>query len=242
MFDTILSKTVHSELRRYSDALSHPSSQERWTNDFEPIQAHCFAIKIRCLARCLPQHVLPSWQKHLDATVKMMVGKKRIAEIFEIVNKFPTSLPAVKDLCQCFDPEGDLKRELIDQFKKQIQQRLLHSPSSTKTVVMHFLNMINTFTEIDPKGYRTFLFPFRKRAFLGDLVAAVSDMYKSYLRDRIDTMKAIVSVIADTQQEQKCYLEELAEADLDPNIQGQNTFEPEFNGEQVKELQYQGKN
>lgn len=39
----------------------------------------------------------------------------------------------------------------------------------------------------------------------------ISETYRTYLRDRIDTMKSIVSVIADTQNDKTCILEDMAE-------------------------------
>ena len=43
----------------------------------------------------------------------------------------------------------------------------------------------------------------------------VGETYKAYLRDRIDTMKCIVSVLADTKQQKPCVLEEMADAQND---------------------------
>ena len=46
---------------------------------------------------------------------------------------------------------------------------------------------------------------------VGMLMQTISETYRTYLRDRIDTMKSIVSVIADTDPDKICILEKMAE-------------------------------
>lgn len=69
---------------------------------------------------------LSSWGDRLAMYVYETVGRKRIAQFFDIVVDHPDSLPAIQDLQQCLG-HTKLHASFALHFRRAMQERLLHA-------------------------------------------------------------------------------------------------------------------
>ncbi|GMH35992.1 hypothetical protein BSKO_03860 [Bryopsis sp. KO-2023] len=138
---------------------------------------------------------LEQWQARLECFLYESLGDLRIKNLFDMAVEFPDSMPAVKDLCECLN-RTTLQPRLLSVFRETVSERLLQGGASTSDIIKHFNLVVRMLSHIDPSGF---------------LLEKVSEPYRRYLRGRQDTMKCIVTILTDTQEEGPSMLEEFSE-------------------------------
>ncbi|GMH42828.1 hypothetical protein BSKO_10747 [Bryopsis sp. KO-2023] len=113
------------------------------------------------------------------------LGELRINNLFDMAVEFPNSMPAVKDLCECLK-RTTLHDRLVSVFCKTLSDRLLQAGASTSDIIKHFTLVVRMLPHIDPTG---------------SLQETISGPYRRYLRGRQDTMKCIVTIVTENQED-----------------------------------------
>ena len=104
------------------------------------------------------------------------LGALRTAELFDVIVEWPASVGAIEDL-RHFTTYPAARSYLTHSFVVVLNQRLLHPGASTVEILQVYISIIRAFNLLDPKGV---------------LLDRVARPIRRYLRDREDTVKAIV--------------------------------------------------
>ncbi|KAJ5762110.1 uncharacterized protein N7511_005492 [Penicillium nucicola] len=104
------------------------------------------------------------------------LGALRVSELFDVVVEWPASSGAVEDL-RHFTTHTTSRTHVTQSFINMLQQRLLHPGASTVEILQVYISIIRAFHLLDPKGV---------------LLDRIARPIRRYLRDREDTVKAIV--------------------------------------------------
>ncbi|KAL4869033.1 hypothetical protein BDV12DRAFT_88229 [Aspergillus spectabilis] len=104
------------------------------------------------------------------------LGALRIGELFNIIVDWPASSGAIEDL-RHFTTHPAARHHLTHSFAAVLNQRLLHPGASTVEILQVYISIIRSFNLLDPKGV---------------LLDRIARPIRRYLRDRDDTVKAIV--------------------------------------------------
>eukprot|EP01087_Luapelamoeba_hula_P013524 TRINITY_DN385_c2_g1_i3.p1 TRINITY_DN385_c2_g1~~TRINITY_DN385_c2_g1_i3.p1 ORF type:complete len:738 (+),score=106.90 TRINITY_DN385_c2_g1_i3:2-2215(+) len=106
------------------------------------------------------------------------LGRLRIGELFDIILDYPDSLPAMCDLKACLADNTGLLPQLFPSLIHAFSKRLLQAGVSTEQII------------------RTFIYTIKCLAYLDSsllLLSTLSLPIRSYLRERDDTVRCIVS-------------------------------------------------
>lgn len=125
----------------------------------------------------------------------------RQSEIFDIIKNYPDSLPAIIDLNHVLQKTHTMNA-LISALKDTFRKRLLHPGAQTNQILQVYMNTIKVLRIIDPTDC---------------LLEHVSHGVKSYLRERGDTVRCIISSLTD---------EEALGGDLYEELQRQDDVRP----------------
>jgi anaphase-promoting complex subunit 2 len=79
------------------------------------------------------------------------LGQLRISEMFDIVVDYPDSLPACRDTAECLR-HTNLRRAFVTQFRRAVQQRLLHAGAATTGIIHQYVSSIRALRGVDPSG------------------------------------------------------------------------------------------
>ncbi|KAI9044114.1 anaphase promoting complex subunit 2 [Aspergillus affinis] len=104
------------------------------------------------------------------------LGALRTSELFEVIVEWPKSSGAIEDL-RYFTTYTAARLHLTHSFAAVLNRRLLHPGASTVEILQLYISIIRAFNLLDPKGV---------------LLDRVARPIRRYLRDRDDTVKAIV--------------------------------------------------
>ncbi|KAL3471902.1 hypothetical protein BJX99DRAFT_236574 [Aspergillus californicus] len=104
------------------------------------------------------------------------LGALRIGELFDVIVEWPASSGAIEDL-RHFTTHPAARHHLTHSFAAVLNQRLLHPGASTVEILQVYISIIRSFNLLDPKGV---------------LLDRIARPIRRYLRDRDDTVKAIV--------------------------------------------------
>ncbi|KAL5343601.1 hypothetical protein BJX70DRAFT_352924 [Aspergillus crustosus] len=104
------------------------------------------------------------------------LGALRIGELFDVVVEWPASSGAIDDL-RHFTTHPAARHHLTQSFAAVLNRRLLHPGASTVEILQVYISIIRSFNLLDPKGV---------------LLDRIARPIRRYLRDRDDTVKAIV--------------------------------------------------
>ncbi|KAL4788376.1 hypothetical protein BJX76DRAFT_176215 [Aspergillus varians] len=104
------------------------------------------------------------------------LGALRIGELFDVVVEWPASSGAIEDL-RHFTTHPAARHHLTNSFSAALNRRLLHPGASTVEILQVYISIIRAFNLLDPKGV---------------LLDRIARPIRRYLRDRDDTVKAIV--------------------------------------------------
>ncbi|TFK95789.1 ubiquitin-protein ligase [Pterulicium gracile] len=112
-----------------------------------------------------------------DFWVNKCVCDLRTEEIFDIIIDYPESAGALEDLKECLQ-RVDQRAALVSALRKAQRKRLLHPAAETKVILSQYVATIRCLRIVDPPGV---------------LLYKVADPIRRYLRDRPDTIRAIVA-------------------------------------------------
>ncbi|KAL4882530.1 hypothetical protein BJY04DRAFT_36756 [Aspergillus karnatakaensis] len=104
------------------------------------------------------------------------LGALRIGELFDVIVEWPASSGAIEDL-RHFTTHPAARHHLTQSFATVLNKRLLHPGASTVEILQVYISIIRSFNLLDPKGV---------------LLDRIARPIRRYLRDRDDTVKAIV--------------------------------------------------
>lgn len=105
------------------------------------------------------------------------LGALRTSELFDIIVDWDESSGAIEDL-KYFTSSPRARLLLATEFIGTLNRRLLHPGASTVEILQAYISIIRAFNLLDPKGV---------------LLHWVARPIRRYLKDRDDTIKAIVS-------------------------------------------------
>ncbi|KAL2870748.1 anaphase promoting complex subunit 2 [Aspergillus lucknowensis] len=104
------------------------------------------------------------------------LGALRTGELFDVIVEWPASSGAIEDL-RHFTTHPAARHHLTHSFAAVLNRRLLHPGASTVEILQVYISIIRAFNLMDPKGV---------------LLDRIARPIRRYLRDRDDTVKAIV--------------------------------------------------
>jgi len=113
-------------------------------------------------------------------------GRTRIRQLFTIIVEFPESEPALIDLSECIDRVQELRKELVQALRSDLEARLLHPGVDTNDILTAYVSAIRALRVLDPSGV---------------LLDAVCDPVRKYLRHRADTVRCIVTDLTEKHSE-----------------------------------------
>jgi len=113
-------------------------------------------------------------------------GRTRIRQLFTIIIEYPESEPALIDLSECIEHVQELRKELVEALRSDLEARLLHPGVDTKDILTAYVSAIRALRVLDSSGL---------------LLDAVCDPVRKYLRHREDTVRCIVTDLTDKHSE-----------------------------------------
>lgn len=120
---------------------------------------------------------LRQWRKRLSFHLHISLGKIRIAQMLELLNRFPKSMPALEDLKDCIR-STNLKPSVTMALRDQFTDKMLNAGTPTSDILKQYVNMIRALRFLDPSDV---------------ILESVSGPIHDYLRRRPDTVRCIVS-------------------------------------------------
>ncbi|RDW78565.1 anaphase promoting complex subunit 2 [Aspergillus mulundensis] len=104
------------------------------------------------------------------------LGALRVGELFDVIVEWPASSGAIEDL-RHFTTHPAARSHLTQSFAAVLNRRLLHPGASTVEILQVYISIIRALNLLDPKGV---------------LLDRIAKPIRKYLRDRDDTVNAIV--------------------------------------------------
>lgn len=139
------------------------------------------------------------WPSRMNFAVSECYCLVRMQEIFELVAEYPDSHPAVLELRDVLDVTR-MHHATARALKKALIRRLNHPGANTSQIIDVYINTIKVFREIDPSDR---------------LLQVVAEPVRSYLRQRQNTVRCIITSLTDAEVGGDLY-EELRRQDLRP--------------------------
>ena len=130
--------------------------------------------------------MFPAHRERLHHFLCKTFGRTRIRQLFTIIIEFPESEPALIDLSECIDHVQELRKELTQALRSDLQARLLHPGVDTNDILTAYVSAIRALRVLDPSGV---------------LLDAVCDPVRKYLRHREDTVRCIVTDLTEKHSE-----------------------------------------
>jgi anaphase-promoting complex subunit 2 len=139
------------------------------------------------------------WQSRLEFAVAECFCLVRMQEIFELVAEYPDSHPAVIELKKVLEITR-MHQDTARALKTALIRRLNHPGANTSQIIDVYINTIKVFREIDPSDR---------------LLQVVAEPVRSYLRQRKNTVRCIITSLTDSKMGGDLY-EELRRQDARP--------------------------
>jgi len=130
--------------------------------------------------------MFPAHRDRLHYFLCETFGRTRIRQLFTIIVEFPESEPALVDLSECIDRVQELRKELVQALRSDLEARLLHPGVDTNDILTAYVSAIRALRVLDPSGV---------------LLDAVCDPVRMYLRHREDTVRCIVTDLTEKHSE-----------------------------------------
>ncbi|VVC94836.1 unnamed protein product [Leptidea sinapis] len=127
------------------------------------------------------QNAIYKFKQKLHYFLYHTYTKLRIDQLFNIIIEYPDSQPAIDDLKQCID-KTDLRPTLCRVLQSALETRLLHPGVNTPDILTAYVATIRSIRHLDPSGV---------------ILDTVTKPVRSYLRNREDTVRSVVSSLTE---------------------------------------------
>ena len=144
------------------------------------------------------------WCSRLDFAVSECYCLVRFGEVFELIAEYPDSHPAVMELKNVLEITK-MHQAMAIALKGALIKRLNHPGANTSQIIDVYINTIKAFRVIDPSDR---------------LLQVVAEPVRSYLRQRQNTVRCIITSLTDSEVGGDLY-EELRRQDARPLEHGE---------------------
>lgn len=182
-----IQKRIETHIQKHCSGtfdVSHIGFLENWLDT----TVMSWLTRIYCAGSSKP----PSDDKHVMSAISKFkqklcyylyhsYTKLRIDQLFNIIIEYPDSQPAVDDLKLCLD-KTDLRPTLCKKLQIALETRLLHPGVNTPDILTAYISTIRTLRHLEPSGV---------------ILEAVTKPVRSYLRNREDTVRSVVSSLTE---------------------------------------------
>jgi anaphase-promoting complex subunit 2 len=139
------------------------------------------------------------WLSRLDFAVSECYCLVRFGEVFELIAEYPDSHPAVLELKKVLEITK-MYQAMARALKEALIKRLNHPGADTSQIIDVYINTIKVFRVIDPSDR---------------LLQVVAEPVRSYLRQRQNTVRCIITSLTDSEVGGDLY-DELRRQDVRP--------------------------
>ncbi|KAL0819780.1 hypothetical protein ABMA28_007821 [Loxostege sticticalis] len=178
---------IESHIQKLCDGtfdVSHIGFLENWLDT----TVMSWLTRIYCAGSSKPppddkniQNAISQFQKKLSYYLYHSYTKLRIEQLFNIIIEYPDSQPAVDDIKLCLD-KTDLRSTLCKRLQSALETRLLHPGVNTTDILTAYVSTIRALRHLDPSGV---------------ILETVTKPVRSYLRNREDTVRSVVSSLTE---------------------------------------------
>ncbi len=172
---------------------------------FERVQGYKAKVILPWLEDLVGAEALESeWCPRLDFAVSECYCLVRFGEVFELIAEYPDSHPAVMELKKVLEITK-MHQAMARALKGALIKRLNHPGANTSQIIDVYINTIKVFRVIDPSDR---------------LLQVVAEPVRSYLRQRQNTVRCIITSLTDSEVGGDLY-EELRRQDARPLEHGE---------------------
>lgn len=164
--------------------VSHINFLENWLDT----TVMSWLIRIYCAGSSKPPpddknilNAISKFKQKLSYYLYHSYTKLRIDQLFNIIIEYPDSQPAVDDIKLCLD-KTDLRSTLCKKLQNALETRLLHPGVNTPDILTAYVSTIRALRHLDPSGV---------------ILETVTKPVRSYLRNREDTVRSVVSSLTE---------------------------------------------
>lgn len=187
--ETIVAEVIAAEIRKYV----RESYSEVWhVSVLDPFRVWLTQSLIPALELLLGRSEGQEMENRLLELGGDAIVDLRIQELFDIVVDYPNSTAALQDLRTSLKKSGQ-RATAVSVFQQSCSRRLLQGGANTVDILSGYIATIKSFAILEPRGV---------------LLEKVSRPIRRYLREREDTIAAIVSGILGDESSQLGYLSE----------------------------------
>ncbi|KAF2077863.1 hypothetical protein CYY_000825 [Polysphondylium violaceum] len=130
-------------------------------------------------------NIFQHWKTRLEFSIYEHFSEQRISQLFDMIVQYPDSIPALEDLSVCYN-KISIQKTLISSLIKVVYQRLLHPGANTNDIITQYISTIASMKIIDSTGV---------------VLEAVGRPIRTYLAQREDTIRCIVTSFTDEESE-----------------------------------------
>ncbi|GKY95160.1 hypothetical protein MPSEU_000479500 [Mayamaea pseudoterrestris] len=142
---------------------------------------------------------IAAWKQELESLTAQCFCEARMEEIFDIVADYSDSHPAVEELEKVLETT-QMHKQIAEVLGKELVKRLNHPGANTSQIIDVYIATIKVMRVIDPSDR---------------LLEVVAEPVRSYLRNRVDTVRCIISSLTDAEAGGDLY-QELRRQDAKP--------------------------
>ncbi|CAG9789189.1 unnamed protein product [Diatraea saccharalis] len=178
---------IESHIQKLCDGtfdVSHIGFLENWLET----TVMSWLTRIYCAGSSKPppddkntQNAIMQFKKKLSYYLYYSYTKLRIEQLFNIIIEYPDSQPAVDDIKLCLD-KTDLRSTLCKRLQSALETRLLHPGVNTTDILTAYVSTIRALRHLDSSGV---------------ILETVTKPVRSYLRNREDTVRSVVSSLTE---------------------------------------------
>ncbi|KAM3962548.1 anaphase promoting complex subunit morula [Aphomia sociella] len=178
---------IESHIQKLCDGtfdVSHIGFLENWLDT----TVMSWLTRIYCAGSSKPppddkniQNAIAKFKQKLSYYLYHSYTKMRIDQLFNIIIDYPDSQPAVDDIKLCLE-KTDLRTTLCRKLQVALETRLLHHGVNTTDILTAYISTIRALRHLDPSGV---------------ILDTVTKPVRSYLRNREDTVRSVVSSLTE---------------------------------------------
>ncbi|CAK1552273.1 unnamed protein product [Leptosia nina] len=164
--------------------LSYIALLEKWLD----VTVMTWLTRIYCAGSSEPppddenvQNAIAKFKQKLRYYLYHSYTKLRIDQLFIIIIEYPDSRPAISDIKVCLN-KTDLQKSLCKNLQNALETRLLHPGVNTPDILTAYISTIRALRHLDPSGV---------------ILETVTKPVRSYLRNREDTVRSVVSSLTE---------------------------------------------